>query len=332
MFNSLVNNLKSLLYSLLLASGCFMLLAKIFRVTAITGKGSNLCLKEGFLPLPIDYHSPVPAIRDLERRGMWNVRSELRGIDFRENVQIELLNELGLNYSDECRWSLLPTENPTEFYLNNESFSYGCAASTHCIIRHFRPKRVVEIGSGMSSMVISNALLMNRSEENELYDYVIVDPYPTNIIRSGAVSMTDLIEKRVELLNPAFFDQLKANDILFIDSGHCVRIGGDVNYLFLDVFPRLKPGILVHVHDISTPFEYPKVYATSETFRQFWTEQYLLQGFLCFNSEFEVLLAMNYLMKDHLELFRKAFPFYDPNIHHFTSSSFWMRRKEGLKG
>jgi hypothetical protein len=139
--------------------------------------------------------------------------------------------------------------------------------------------------------------------------------------------MTELVVNRVELLDTNFFDQLNANDILFIDSGHCVIIGGDVNYLFLEILPRLAPGVIVHIHDIGIPYEYSKTYATSETFRQFWTEQYLLQGFLCFNNEFEILLAMNYLMSDHSEFFKKTFPFYNPNLHPFFSGSFWIRRK-----
>ena len=117
---------------------------------------------------------------------------------------------------------------------------------------------------------------------------------------------------QVELINVDFFKQLSKNDILFIDSSHTVRIGSDVNYLILDVLPRLAPGVIVHFHDISLPDEYTKVYATNPRFRMFWTEAYLLQAFLCYNSQFEVLLAMHYLMTQQKEAFRSAFPRYDP--------------------
>lgn len=328
----MMHRMKNLMYSLLFRPIFLKSLIKIFRKTAITGQDSNLCLKSGFLPVPVNFHSPVPDIEDLGKRKIWDVRSELGGIDFRVDAQIKLLNEVGLNYSDECQWPLMPTDNPTEFYLQNQSFSYGCAASTHCMIRHFKPNIVIEIGSGMSSRVISSALAVNYTKLGHRGEYIIVDPYPQDFIENGSIEMKELVEARVELLDPPFFDQLRANDILFIDSGHCVRIGGDVNYLFLDVLPRLETGVIVHIHDIGIPYEYPKAYATSETFRQVWTEQYLLQSFLCFNTEFEVLLAMNYLMTDHSEKFKKSFPYYNSDIHPFNSGSFWIRRKKRHNG
>jgi len=325
---TLLRGVRKLVKSVILSPIVLTPLVKLFRICAITGQGSNQCLKSGFLPLPVNYHSPVPDIKDLEERKIWDVRNELRGIDFREDAQLALLNEIGLDYSDECQWPLLPTDNASEFYVQNPSFSYGCAASTHCMIRYFKPSTFIEIGSGMSSRVISSALQMNRTRDGHDSAYVIVDPYPADVITNGSIAFKKVIEIRVELLSPTFFDQLKSNDILFIDSGHCVRIGGDVNYLFLDILPRLESGVIVHIHDIAIPYEYPKAYATSESFRQFWTAQYLLQSFLCFNKEFEVLLTMNYLMTDRSECFKKSFPYYNPDIHPFISGSFWIRRKK----
>jgi hypothetical protein len=319
--------LKRLLYAMIFFLAVFRFMVRVFKVVATTGKGSSLCLKNGFLPVPVNFHSPIPDIADLEERGVWNKRTELRGIDFREDKQIELLKELAACYSDECRWSVKPTGDPFEFHIENPSFSYGCAVSTHCMIRHFKPRLVIEIGSGMSSRVISKALKLNKGRDGKNGRHIVVDPYASDTIRKGLGDGNDLVESRVELLDPRFFEKLDVDDILFIDSGHCVRIGGDVNFLFLEVIPRLKPGVIVHVHDIGLPYEYAKVYATNESFRQFWTEQYLLQAFLCFNTEFEVLLAMNYLMTDHPGIFRQSFSHYDPELHRFSSGSLWMRRK-----
>ena len=97
-----------------------------------------------------------------------------------------------------------------------------------------------------------------------------------------------------------------AGDILFIDSSHTVKIGGDVNYFFLEVLPRLKPGVIVHVHDIFFPFDYPRHWVMDEL--RFWSEQYLLQAFLSFNSEFEVLIANRYLAHYYLADFKRTFP------------------------
>jgi hypothetical protein len=302
-------------------------LAKIFKIVALTGIGSDFCLKNGFLPIRVHFHSPVPDIHDLEKRKIWDVRSDLIGINFRVNEQIQLLKELGDLYAEECKWPLLQPDTPSAFYLKNSSFSYGCAASTHCVIRNYKPQTFIEIGSGMSSMVISKALQINKSDDDTPCNYIIVDPYPSDDIKSGILHFEELVEKRVELLNPKVFSRLHKNDILFIDSGHCVRIGGDVNFLYLEVLPRLKPGVIVHIHDIGLPYEYSKTYTVSESFRQFWTEQYLLQSFLSFNKQFDIMMAMNFLMVDHLDLFKKIFPYYDPQIHPFYSGSFWIRRK-----
>jgi hypothetical protein len=307
----------------------FGIVSKVFRTVAVSGKGSDRCLAEGFLPVPINYYSPIPDIIDLEERKVWDQRSDLSGIRFRVDQQLELLEELGRNYGEECRWRIDPGDNPAEFYIQNPSFSYGCAASTHCIIRHMKPSRVIEIGSGMSTRVIAEAVRKNEADGQNRCEYTIVDPFPGKSTKPAIMRIDQIRKTRVELLDAVFFEPLAENDILFIDSGHCVRIGGDVNFLYLDVLPRLRKGVIVHIHDISLPYEYPKVYATNETFRQFWTEQYLLQALLCHNDHYEILLAMNFILRDHPERFERSFPHYDPVKHKSISSSFWIRRRTG---
>lgn len=299
---------------------------KLFKISAILGWGSNICLKHGFLALPVHYYSPLPDINDLNKRNIWKIKNALPGINFRIKHQVEMLKIISELYASECDWPLDAIADVSEFYVRNPSFSYGCAASTHCIIRYFKPKNVIEIGSGMSSRVIAKALHRNSNDGHIKANYTIIDPYPNNLIKEKIIFNDQLIEKRVELVEPEFFDRLNKNDILFIDSGHCVKIGGDVNFLFLQVLPMLKPGVIIHIHDIGLPYEYPKTYAVNETFRQFWTEQYLLQAFLCYNEQFEILLALQYLMEDRFEVFQKCFPNYNPNIHTFFSGSFWIRR------
>jgi hypothetical protein len=248
-------------------------------------------------------------------------------VPFAPQAQLAWLARLGAEYGSECRW---PAQDPGashEFYTENNSFSFGCAAGTHAIIRHFKPRQVIEVGSGFSSLVISAALRMNGEEsEGAGPEYSIIDPYPGEMLTSRVLPSARLIQQRVELLDPGFFSGLSENDVLFIDSGHTVRTGGDVNFLYLEVLPRLKSGVVIHVHDVPLPGDYPEVYFTNPGFRMFWTEAYLLQAFLCFNNAFEVLLAMAYLTEDHLDAVRAAFPHFDPQVHRLTSSSFWFRR------
>lgn len=303
-------------------------LAPIIGHMARTGIGTDACLRQKCLPLPVHFYSPVPDLADLEARAVWDRCSELVGIDLQPDAQVVLLKELGRRFGLECDWPARATGDPRQFFTENGNFSHGCAASTHCILRHFRPRRVVEIGSGNSSLVIARALRMNGAENPEVEaDYTIVDPYPRKHIRQGLPEVTHLIDERVELLDPSFFEELAANDVLFVDSGHTVRMGGDVNYLILDVLPRLAPGVIVHFHDIPLPSEYPKIYATNPRFRVFWTEAYLLQAFLCHNTRFEIVLAMAYLTANRYEDLLAAFPLYDPAEHRATSGSFWIRSK-----
>ncbi len=326
---SVVARLQQRVHALLMRPAFFSRLVPLFGRIAREGRGSDACLRDGFLPVPVHFYSPIPDIGDLEARHVWDARSPMTGIDFREGAQESLIGVLGGTFGAECNWPFEPTGNPADFHLDNPSFSYGCAASTHCLIRHFKPGLVMEIGSGHSSRVIASAIERNRLADGRTGRHVVVDPYPGEALAGSAFPSTEVIAKRVELLDLSFFDALKSGDILFIDSSHSVKIGSDVNYLFLDVLPRLAPGVVVHVHDIALPYEYPKAYAVCETFRQFWTEQYLLQSFLCFNREFEILLAMNWLMTDRMDGFRAAFPGYDPALHPFFSGSFWLRRVSG---
>ncbi|MDH4128397.1 MAG: class I SAM-dependent methyltransferase [Spirochaetota bacterium] len=305
-------------------------LIKIFSLLAWSKKGSNLCLKEGkFLAIPVHFYSPIPDINDLEERKIWDIKSSLKGINFQNEQQLYLLKDLGKKFATECHFPPHPTQNSIDFYTENNSFSYGCGAILHCMIRNFNPKKIIEIGSGMSSRVISRAIKMNRQEDNPV-EYIIIDPYPSEITKNSLKGISKLIESRVELQDLSLFEQLKQNDILFIDSSHSVKIGSDVNFLFLEVIPSLSPGVIIHIHDIALPYEYGKAYATDESIRQFWTEQYLLQSFLCYNNQFEILLALHYLQSECFEDFKKAFaPAYNPHFHKLTSGSFWIRRKIG---
>ncbi|MCX6056684.1 MAG: class I SAM-dependent methyltransferase [Chloroflexi bacterium] len=326
-FISRINNKlfgKKMLFILL--SPFMPLLVKVFRHVAETGNGSELCLEQGCLPMLVHYYSPVPEIADLGRRYIWKEKSELPGVDFHPDRQVQILNSLGEQYGHECSWPPVSTGNPTDFFTENNSFSFGCAASLHSILRYYKPHKVLEIGSGNSSLIFSGALTQNALESHPS-DYTVVDPYPSPLLQHILPCLTKVIPERVELMNIALFEDLKTNDVLFIDSGHTVRTGSDVNFLFLEVLPRLAHGVIVHIHDIGLPFEYPEVYFTNPSFRMFWTESYLLQAFLTFNSQYDVLLALNYLMSEKRQEFMLAFPKYDPSKHKAASGSFWMQRK-----
>lgn len=300
---------------------------EVFKQVAKYGYGGDQCLKKGFLPLPVHFYSPVPDINALEKRKIWALKGALPGINFRTKNQLILLKKLGEKYGQECQWPFDPPTNTAKFFLDNNGFSYGCAAVLYSMIRSHKPKRLIEIGSGHSSKVISQAIQAN-AKEGQKARYTIIDPYPGDYVKGKAIKYHKLIKQEVETTDPKIFAELGSNDILFIDSSHIVKIGNDVNYLYLNILPRLRPGVIVHIHDISLPYEYAKIYTMSEENRQLWTEQYLLQALLVNNQDLEILLGLHFIMKDHLKDFQKAFPYYDPTLHKSTSGSFWIRRKK----
>jgi hypothetical protein len=119
------------------------------------------------------------------------------------------------------------------------------------------------------------------------------------------------------------FLKLTDGDFLFIDSSHVVKVGSDVQYQYLEILPSLNPGVVVHVHDVFLPADYPRSAIIDR--HRFWNEQYVLQAFLTFNSEFEVLIAASYLHINHPDLLAAAFDSYNQLTVH--PGSFWMRRR-----
>ncbi|HEX3052927.1 MAG TPA: class I SAM-dependent methyltransferase, partial [Aggregatilineaceae bacterium] len=182
---------------------------------------------------------------------------------------------------------------------------------------HFTPSKIIELGSGFSTLVTAQAAKLKGCTE-----MVAIEPYPSDILKQGVPGLSKLIPARAQEIELDYFDQLGPNDILFVDTVHAVKTGGDVNYLFLEVFPRLRPGVIVHIHDIFLPYEYPKIWL--RTRKVFWSEQYLLHAFLICNREFEVLFGSHYMTSKYQELARATFPEV-PNG--WQGGSFWMRRK-----
>jgi hypothetical protein len=272
--------------------------------------------RQGFHVTPVHFYQPIPDTQTLPET-LWNQPSELVGIDMNNSMQLGLLRKHFTKFRKEYeQFPTKPTKNPSRFYLNNGLFDDIDALVAYCMVRHFQPRLIIEVGSGFSSLILGEAAAKNKSSA-----LICIEPFPREFLRKGFPGLQSLIEKKVQDIDLKFFSQLDSGDMLFIDSSHTVKIGGDVNYLFLEVLPRLKPGVIVHVHDIFLPFEYRRDWVIDE-FR-FWTEQYLLQAFLAFNSQFEVLMANNYLSHCHARVLKATFP----SLPSRTGGSFWMRRQ-----
>ena len=272
--------------------------------------------RHGFHVTPVHFYQPIPNTQSLPET-VWNRPSELVGIDMNDAMQLDLLrNHFPKFRSEYGEFPVELADGPVRFHLNNGLFDATDALIAYCMIRHFQPRLIIEVGSGFSSLVAAEAISKNRDST-----LICIEPFPPDFLRKRVPGLHSLLEKNVEDVDLEFFSQLQSGDILFIDSSHTVRIGGDVNYLFLEVLPRLKPGVIVHVHDIFFPFDYRRDWVIDEL--RFWAEQYLLQAFLTFNSEFEVLMANGYLGHRYIEDLKATFP----NSPWWGGGSFWMRRR-----
>ena len=269
------------------------------------------------------FYSPIPDTQELgETVELWAKESELPGINMNLEAQLQMLETVFAKYKKELNFAVDKTDNPCEFYLNNAGFGLEDAGTLHCMIRHFKPRTIIEVGSGNSTLVAARVSLMNNAEEKTL-KLIAIEPYPREYLKKGIPGLNQLIIKKGEQMEVNFFDQLHENDILFIDSSHVVRTGNDVNFLYLEVLPRLKKGVVVHIHDIFLPYNYPAGGILNE--QVFWSEQYLLQAFLCFNSSYEVLFGNYCMISKYLEKMRAVFT-PPPGYHRHGSASFWIRK------
>ncbi len=269
---------------------------------------------------PGHFYSPIADLKEVEAfadQVFDQDRRTLPAIDLREKEQLELLRTLSSYYPE------LPfTEKKQEalrYYYANDLYCHSDAIFLYSMIRHFRPKRIIEAGSGFSSAVMldTNDLFFGGSIKIEL-----IEPYPErlySLLTPKDRSTVVVHEKKLQEMPLEFFRQLEENDILFIDSSHVTRVAGEVNYYMFEILPALKPGVIVHIHDIFNGFEYPDKWIYEG---KSWSEAYLLRAFLQYNHAFEVLLFNTFLEHFHGEFFREQMPLCLIN----EGGSIWLRK------
>jgi hypothetical protein len=183
--------------------------------------------RHGFHVTPVHFYQPIPDTQSLPQK-LWDYPSELVGIDMNDSVQLDLLRNRFPKFRGEYeQFPTKPTGQPSRFHLNNDFFDGTDALVAYCMVRHFQPRLIIEVGSGFSSLIAAEAAAKNRSSA-----LICIEPFPREFLRQRFPGLNSLIEKKVEDLDLDFFSQLGPGDILFIDSSHTVKIGGDVNYLF----------------------------------------------------------------------------------------------------
>jgi predicted O-methyltransferase YrrM len=271
---------------------------------------------------PILNHYYEPLFDDRQLRLPLDRDRPLPGIDWNEREQLALLESF--HYQDEL--AAIPYDKPTgerAFYYGNPSLGPGDAEYLYCMVRNFRPRRIIEVGSGYSTLMALQALRQNRLEDpGAVGVQTCIEPYEMPWLEKTGVSV---IRRVVEAVDLDLFRSLERNDILFIDSSHMIRPQGDVVFEFLEVLPLLKPGVVVHVHDIFSPRDYTKRHVVDEVI--FWNEQYLLEAFLTCNERFRIIGALNYLKHHHPERLNARLPLLSlyPGSE---PASFWMIKND----
>jgi hypothetical protein len=264
------------------------------------------------------YYSPIPDLANLPN-GVWDERDPLRGIDFDTDAQMAFVESELSEHIKTLTWANDVTADYA-YDPGNDSYPLVDARVLYAMVRHLCPARIVELGSGQTTRVMAQACRENARDgvNTQLRAF---DPFPT-AIDDGLPGLSELVRVKAQDVPDEVFSELEAGDVLFVDTTHTVKIASDVNHIILRVLPLLQKGVIVHVHDIFLPYEYPRFFFAD--YALYWAEQYLLQAFLAFNSSFQVTCAVHALVREQSQRMTTTGAL-TPGV---TGSSFWLRRRE----
>lgn len=267
------------------------------------------------------FYSPIPLLSEFEKhkeRIYGDVGRTLPGVDLNESGQIDLLELFRVAYKD----LPFPDEQTAGFryHYKNPAYGHSDAIFLNMMIRHAKPRRVIEIGSGYSSCMLLDT---NERWFDNSIDCTFIEPYPQllhSLLKKGDAERVKIIPTGVQDVGIELFQTLEANDILFVDSTHVSKVGSDVNEIVFKVLPALASGVFVHFHDIFYPMEYPADWIEEG---RAWNEAYLLRAFLQHNSVFEVVMFNTFMQQFHRVFFEEHMPLCLKN----TGASIWLRKR-----
>ncbi|PXW86741.1 methyltransferase family protein [Nitrosomonas sp. Nm84] len=283
----------------------------------------------GLFP-PGHYHSPLPDFYLIERKAadiFLDPSPALIDIQLDMDGQLDLLRAFA-----ELKESYDPPNDRDKSYrywYNNDFFSYLDACVLAKMLLYFKPRRLIEVGSGYSSAVIQD---INERHMDWSLRLTMIEPHPNRVndlFRTDDFLRADLIQTPVESVVQTLWQELGENDILFIDSSHVSKIASDVNHIIFQVLPALKPGVIIHFHDIFYPFEYPKEWILGGVA---WNESYILRAFLQNNDAYQIIFFNDYLKRFHREILHTALPISardtepDQAMINAPGNSIWIRK------
>ena len=270
---------------------------------------------------PGHFYSPVPSLPELEARAdtLWpnHLPETVPGIDLRAEAQLQTFADIA-----RLAGTLEVAEHPTDrsrYFSDNVAYGTGDALILHGMLRLATPARVIEIGSGYSSAMTLDTVERFLDGKTEL---TFIEPYPElleSLLRPSDREHVTIVPKSLQDVPIETFTALEARDILFIDSTHVLKTGSDVIWLYNEILPRLNAGVIIHIHDIFYPFEYPREWVLEG---RAWGEAYMVRAFLAFNTDYQILLFNSWLKEFHLDAIAELLPAMMAN----TGGALWLRR------
>jgi len=243
------------------------------------------------------------------------------GIDLNKEKQTQLLYEMNKMFDSRIKWADINdlAESNYRYRIHNQAYPINDALVLHFLLRILKPKNLIEVGSGYSSAVTLDTC------ENflENINLTFIEPYPTtffSLLKEKEKNSIMMIEKNLQDVQLDVFRKLEDGDVLFIDSTHVSKFGSDVNYLFFNILPVLKSGVIVHLHDIFYPWEYSLDWIKKG---MGWNELYLLRSFLQYNNKWKILFFSSFMEKECFEMYNDDWK----KIDGFFSGSFWMQKQ-----
>ena len=257
---------------------------------------------------PLRDHFSQPLFNDAHLIKSLSKARSLPGINWRHEEQIALLREL--KYADELvplRLGVRP-QSELDFFMRNGSFESGDAEFLYSLIRHIKPRRLIEIGSGNSTKMAQLAVKRNAQDFGFTAEHLCIDPYAAPSVESLGVRV---IRERVEKVGLQAFGGLGPNDLVFVDFSHVIRPQGDVLFECLEMLPSLPSGVIVHFHDVFSPRDYPDDWIRRAIV--FYNEQYLLEAMISDSKRYEVVAALNHLKHTDYDDLAAVCPYLTPD-------------------
>lgn len=264
------------------------------------------------------FYSPVvdPIELKKDEARIWPLTPTVLGVDFRHEAQRKLLLDEFPKYLPDFIYPENPNRNEFEFYQRNPTFGGLDTRALFVLLRSLRPNNMIEVGGGFSSLLAAD---VNRRFLNHDLNFVCIEPFPRSFFSKPIPGLSKLITQRVQEVPLSTFEILGEGDFLFIDSSHVAKTGSDVNHLIFEVIPRLRPGVIIHFHDVHLPHDYYKERVLSQKLS--WNEQYLVRAMLMFSNAFEIVFGSSYAHSHFSQILQDLF---DGEL--YDGASLWIRK------